>query len=219
MHAPLKTTPRILNSRRRQWHALAAAALLLHADRRPLRRPDQRPVVHERAARFHRRADRGHGRDSAGDGVGDGLRPAAGDGHRRRRGGRPGRRLFGGSKYQVYGPTAAFIPVIVGITTKYEGYDFLIWCSLLSGVVLMIMGVARLGRLVARVPNSIVVGFTIGIAVRDRPVAGRAGVRPQGQARLRLLRQDAGHRRTSGRSQLLRDCHRGADVLSSPSTC
>lgn len=73
--------------------------------------------------------------------------------------------MFGGSKYQVYGPTAAFIPVIMAITSKYQGYDFLIWCSLISGVVLMIMGVARLGRLVARVPNSIVVGFTIGIAV------------------------------------------------------
>jgi sulfate permease, SulP family len=73
--------------------------------------------------------------------------------------------LFGGSKYQVYGPTAAFIPVLLGITTKYEGYDFLIWCSVLSGIVLMVMGLARLGRLVARVPNSIVVGFTIGIAI------------------------------------------------------
>jgi len=72
--------------------------------------------------------------------------------------------LLGGSKYQVYGPTAAFIPVIVGITSKYEGYDFLIWCSLISGVILLVMGVARLGRLVARVPDSIVVGFTIGIA-------------------------------------------------------
>src|SRR6186713_975997 len=79
--------------------------------------------------------------------------------------------LFGGSKYQVYGPTAAFIPVILGITSKYgntEGdrnFDFLIWCSLLSGVVLLIMGMARLGRLVAMVPNSVVVGFTIGIAI------------------------------------------------------
>jgi MFS superfamily sulfate permease-like transporter len=72
--------------------------------------------------------------------------------------------LFGGSKYQVYGPTAAFIPVILAITTKYEGYDFLIWCSLSSGVVLMLMGVGRLGKLVARVPDSIVIGFTIGIA-------------------------------------------------------
>jgi MFS superfamily sulfate permease-like transporter len=79
--------------------------------------------------------------------------------------------LFGGSKYQVYGPTAAFIPVILGITSKYgrtpenPNYDFLIWCSIISGVVLMIMGLARLGRLVARVPDSIVVGFTIGIAI------------------------------------------------------
>jgi sulfate permease, SulP family len=73
--------------------------------------------------------------------------------------------LFGGSKYQVYGPTAAFIPVIAAITTKYDDYSFLIWCSLLAGVVLIVMGLARLGRLVARVPNSIVVGFTIGIAI------------------------------------------------------
>jgi MFS superfamily sulfate permease-like transporter len=72
--------------------------------------------------------------------------------------------LFGGSKYQVYGPTAAFIPVIAAITSKYDGYSFLIWCSLLSGIVLIAMGVLRLGRLVAKVPNSIVVGFTIGIA-------------------------------------------------------
>jgi SulP family sulfate permease len=79
--------------------------------------------------------------------------------------------LFGGSKYQVYGPTAAFIPVIAAISAKYGGtpenptFDFLIWCSIISGVVLMIMGLARLGRIVARVPDSIVVGFTIGIAV------------------------------------------------------
>jgi len=79
--------------------------------------------------------------------------------------------LFGGSKYQVYGPTAAFIPVILAITTKYGGtaenpsYDFLIWCSIFSGIVLMTIGLSRLGRIVALVPNSIVVGFTIGIAV------------------------------------------------------
>ena len=43
--------------------------------------------------------------------------------------------LFGGSKYQVYGPTAAFIPVIAAITSKYVGYDVLMWCSILSGIV------------------------------------------------------------------------------------
>ncbi|HEY3392422.1 MAG TPA: SulP family inorganic anion transporter, partial [Lacipirellulaceae bacterium] len=45
--------------------------------------------------------------------------------------------LFGGSKYQVYGPTAAFIPVIAAITAKYDGYSFLIWCSILAGIVLI----------------------------------------------------------------------------------
>jgi sulfate permease, SulP family len=72
--------------------------------------------------------------------------------------------LFGGSKYQVYGPTAAFIPVILAITTKYTGYNFLIWCSICSGVILIVLGLARLGRVIALVPDSIVVGFTIGIA-------------------------------------------------------
>jgi MFS superfamily sulfate permease-like transporter len=73
--------------------------------------------------------------------------------------------LFGGSKYQVYGPTAAFIPVILEITQQYPGGNFLILCGLASGVVLMGLGVGRLGRIVAKVPISIVVGFTIGIAV------------------------------------------------------
>ena len=81
--------------------------------------------------------------------------------------------LFGGSKYQVYGPTAAFIPVIAGIMEKYGGdpstyhlgYGFLILVSIIAGVVLMMMGLGGLGALVARVPHSIVVGFTIGIAV------------------------------------------------------
>jgi SulP family sulfate permease len=73
--------------------------------------------------------------------------------------------LAGGSKYQVYGPTAAFIPVIAAITAKYPDNSFLIWCSILSGIVLLGLGVTRAGQLVARVPNSIVVGFTAGIAV------------------------------------------------------
>lgn len=72
--------------------------------------------------------------------------------------------LFGGSKYQVYGPTAAFIPIIGGIVATYN-YQFLILASIIAGVILMLMGVARLGRLSALVPHSIVVGFTIGIAI------------------------------------------------------
>lgn len=72
--------------------------------------------------------------------------------------------LFGGSKYQVYGPTAAYIPIIGGVMATYN-HGFLVLASALAGVLLMISGVLKLGRFIAKVPNSIVVGFTAGIAV------------------------------------------------------
>lgn len=72
--------------------------------------------------------------------------------------------LFGGSKYQVYGPTAAFIPIIGALMLKYD-HRVLVLASLLAGFILMAFGLARLGRIVAKVPHSIVVGFTIGIAI------------------------------------------------------
>ncbi len=82
-------------------------------------------------------------------------------------------RTWGGSKYQVYGPTAAFIPVIAGLVTKYgeagggtlqEAHGFLVLVSIIAGVILMLMGVFGLGKYAKLVPNSIVVGFTVGIA-------------------------------------------------------
>lgn len=72
--------------------------------------------------------------------------------------------LFGGSKYQVYGPTAAFIPVIGGLMATYD-HSFLVLVSILAGVLLMICGVGKFGRIVTLVPHSIVVGFTIGISI------------------------------------------------------
>jgi MFS superfamily sulfate permease-like transporter len=72
--------------------------------------------------------------------------------------------LFGGSKYQVYGPTAAFIPVIAGIMAAHD-HGFLVLCGLLAGLILMVLGLTRVGRVVNLVPHSIVVGFTIGIAI------------------------------------------------------
>lgn len=72
--------------------------------------------------------------------------------------------LFGGSKYQVYGPTAAFIPVIAGLMATYN-HSFLVLVSIIAGVLLMLSGVFRMGRIVEKVPHSIVVGFTIGIAI------------------------------------------------------
>lgn len=77
-------------------------------------------------------------------------------------------RTFGGSKYQVYGPTAAFIPVIAALISKYgpeQGHGFLVLVSMIAGIILMLMGVFGLGRFAKYVPNSIVVGFTVGIAV------------------------------------------------------
>jgi SulP family sulfate permease len=83
-------------------------------------------------------------------------------------------RTFGGSKYQVYGPTAAFIPVIAGLISKYGpasggefevAHGFLVLVSMISGIVLIIMGIFGIGKYAKLVPNSIIVGFTIGIAV------------------------------------------------------
>jgi len=84
-------------------------------------------------------------------------------------------RTFGGSKYQVYGPTAAFIPVIAALISKYsnpanggtfeQAHGFLVLVSIISGIVLIIMGVNGVGKYAKLVPNSIIVGFTVGIAV------------------------------------------------------
>lgn len=72
--------------------------------------------------------------------------------------------LFGGSKYQVYGPTAAYIPIIGGLMATYD-HGFLVLASVIAGIMLMISGLAKFGKIIAKVPNSIVVGFTAGIAV------------------------------------------------------
>lgn len=83
-------------------------------------------------------------------------------------------RTFGGSKYQVYGPTAAFIPVIAALIAKYGpasggefevAHGFLVLVSIISGIILIIMGVFGFGKYAKLVPNSIIVGFTIGIAI------------------------------------------------------
>jgi MFS superfamily sulfate permease-like transporter len=74
----------------------------------------------------------------------------------------------------VYGPTAAFIPVIAGLMAKYgeagggtfaQGHGFLVLASIIAGVVLMIMGLLGMGKYAKLVPDSIIVGFTVGIAV------------------------------------------------------
>ncbi len=72
--------------------------------------------------------------------------------------------LLGGSRVQVSGPTAAFVVVLAPITSVY-GLGGLAVASAMAGVILMLMGAARLGRLIQLIPHPVVTGFTTGIAV------------------------------------------------------
>jgi SulP family sulfate permease len=72
--------------------------------------------------------------------------------------------LLGGSRFQVSGPTAAFIAILVPIVTQY-GLTGLIWCQLMAGAILIALGVFRMGRFIAHVPYAVTTGFTAGIAV------------------------------------------------------
>jgi sulfate permease, SulP family len=69
-----------------------------------------------------------------------------------------------GSRVQIGGPTAAFIPVVVGVMHTYGAENFII-CTLLAGLFLVLMGVARLGVMIKYIPIPVVMGFTAGIAV------------------------------------------------------
>jgi SulP family sulfate permease len=71
---------------------------------------------------------------------------------------------FGGSSTQIGGPTGAFVVVIFGIVAKY-GMDGLFMCTLMAGVLLLILGATGLGTAVKFIPRPVVVGFTNGIAV------------------------------------------------------
>ncbi len=80
--------------------------------------------------------------------------------------------LFSGSKYNVYGPVAALIPVIAGIMGAYKtpenayaGHSYLVLVCVVSGPILMLFGLIGWGRIANLVPHSIVVGFSVGIAI------------------------------------------------------
>lgn len=72
--------------------------------------------------------------------------------------------LLGGSTVQIAGPTAAFATVVAGIVAT-KGMSGLIIASLMAGIILILMGVFKLGTLIKYVPKTITVGFTAGIAV------------------------------------------------------
>lgn len=72
--------------------------------------------------------------------------------------------LLGGSKFQIGGPTGAFIPILFAIAMEY-GYENLLIAGMMAGVILVIMGVLRLGVLIKFIPKPVTIGFTAGIAV------------------------------------------------------
>ena len=72
--------------------------------------------------------------------------------------------IFGSSKVNISGPTAAFIVILIPIVQQF-GITGLLLCGFLSGIILVLVGLFKLGNLIELVPYPVTVGFTSGIAV------------------------------------------------------
>ena len=72
--------------------------------------------------------------------------------------------FLGGSRVQIGGPTGAFVVIVYGIVARF-GYEGLVICTLMAGVILIALGFSRLGGLIKFIPHPVVTGFTSGIAV------------------------------------------------------
>src|SRR2546423_5584181 len=72
--------------------------------------------------------------------------------------------LLGGSRVQIGGPTGAFVVIIAGVIDQF-GYEGLALATLMAGVILIVLGVAKLGAMIKFIPYPVTTGFTTGIAV------------------------------------------------------
>ena len=72
--------------------------------------------------------------------------------------------FLGGSKVQIGGPTGAFIVIIYGIIQEY-GIDGLMVATMMAGIILVLLGIFKLGTIIKFIPYPIIIGFTSGIAV------------------------------------------------------
>jgi SulP family sulfate permease len=116
-------------------------------------------------ARFPRPDRRDHRRDhcdSAGDGAGDWQRCAAAVRPLYLSGGRDCDRLTGGSRFSVSGPTAAFVVILYPVSQQF-GLAGLLVATLMSGIFLILFGLARFGRLIEYIPLSVT-----SVHLRDR---------------------------------------------------
>ena len=71
--------------------------------------------------------------------------------------------LLGGSRFNVTGPTAAFVVILAPVTATH-GIAGLLTAGLMAGVILVLMGAARMGQLIRFIPHPVTTGFTAGIA-------------------------------------------------------
>lgn len=72
--------------------------------------------------------------------------------------------LFAGSRYQITGPTGAFVVIVLGMIAEYT-YEGLLIATFFAGIIILLMGLLKLGKLVDYIAKPIVAGFTAGIAV------------------------------------------------------
>ena len=72
--------------------------------------------------------------------------------------------VMGGSRVQIGGPTGAFIVIVYGIVQQY-GFDGLVIATFMAGIMLILMGFAKLGQVIKFIPHPLIVGFTSGIAL------------------------------------------------------
>jgi len=72
--------------------------------------------------------------------------------------------IFGGSEFQISGPTGAMVVIILSVASKY-GIDGLILATIMAGVILLILSALKFGKAIEYIPHPVIVGFTAGIAV------------------------------------------------------
>lgn len=72
--------------------------------------------------------------------------------------------LLGGSKFQIAGPTGAFVPILFAVVSQY-GYENLLIAGFMAGVMLLLAGLMKAGRFIKFIPRPVTIGFTAGIAV------------------------------------------------------
>lgn len=90
--------------------------------------------------------------------------------------------LLGGSRFNISGPTAAFVVILLPITQQY-GIGGLLLCTLLAGLILIALGLLRAGKLISFVPYPVTLGFTagIGIVIATLQIKDFLGLQPQGE--------------------------------------